>query len=111
MDFDHASVLEYYRTASSDQRLGDVKVPLMLCQALDDPIATRAGVFAKAASAARANENLVLVCTEGGGHLGYQDNSASHRSDAEGRWIERVVAGFLDVARDEAANNAREAKA
>ena len=144
--FDHASVLEYYRTASSDQRLGDVRVPLLMCQvrailwigaavggggvlafvrtparlstrttrvcqALDDPIATRAGVFAKAASAARENENLVLVCTEGGGHLGYQDNSASHRSDAEGRWIERVVAGFLDVARDEAANNAREAKA
>ena len=54
----------------------------------------------KATEAVRTNERLVLVCTEGGGHLGYQD-PASLASDAEGRWIERVVAGFLGVVRDQ----------
>jgi predicted alpha/beta-fold hydrolase len=46
--FDHASVRDYYATASSDQRLGAVRVPLMLCQTLDDPIATSEGIFFKA---------------------------------------------------------------
>lgn len=51
---------DYYKAASSAQRVGDVAVPLLVIQAADDPIAPIAGTPTEAL---RDNPNCILAGT------------------------------------------------
>jgi len=85
--FGYESVDDYYYHASCFRRLEHVNVPLLLVSAADDPMST--GWIP--AREVRENENLLLVYTEHGGHLGWQDADNSGRS----RWVEQVVTEFF----------------
>uniref|UniRef100_A0A7S1J870 AB hydrolase-1 domain-containing protein n=1 Tax=Eutreptiella gymnastica TaxID=73025 RepID=A0A7S1J870_9EUGL len=92
--FGFPSVAHYYAHASSDQRLKDIQVPLLLVNAIDDPIAPGSGI---AYDEVRANPNLVLAVTEHGGHLGWCNRSNPWNGP---RWTEDIAVSFLARALD-----------
>lgn len=81
---------DYYRTASSINRIRTIRVPLLVLHARDDPIVSEACIpWAEA----RANPYLHLVTTTSGGHLGW----FSHKGD---RWYAPVTAKYFASFRD-----------
>ena len=59
---------DFYRDISTIHRIPNIKVPFFIMNTLDDPIVGQAcmdyDVF-------KTNENVILVTTKYGGHLGY----------------------------------------
>ena len=66
--FGFPSVDAYYAASSSRNVISDVKTPLLVVQARDDPIAVSS---ATPRDAIAASEHVLLVETESGGHLGW----------------------------------------
>lgn len=62
------SVDEYYKDASSAQRVKDVRVPLLVINAVDDPIAPADAI---PRTELANNPNCITAITPGGGHLGW----------------------------------------
>lgn len=93
--FGFDSVDDYYRHASSDQRLHLIDVPCMLVNAIDDPIAylgPSAGNLLLPA-ALQTNDQLCLVLTQEGGHLGWCDADEPWKNP---KWIEDLTLQFLE---------------
>jgi len=96
--FGFATVDDYYANASSDQRLHQVDVPLLLINAADDPIAylgPAGGKLLLPSDALASNGNLALVLTQEGGHLGWCDAEEPWKRS---KWIEEVSLQFLEKA-------------
>jgi predicted alpha/beta-fold hydrolase len=68
ISFDWPSVDEYYAKSSSSLSVPDIRVPTLVIQADDDPIAP---IHATPCQHLEANENCILVVTPTGGHLGW----------------------------------------
>lgn len=66
--FGFPSVDAYYEASGSKRRLPGVGVPLLCVQAADDPIAVKEAI---PYDAIRRNENVLLLETRSGGHLGW----------------------------------------
>lgn len=66
--FGFPSVDAYYDASSSRRKIADVAVPLLVVQAVDDPIAVHDAV---PRDEIENNPHVVLVETESGGHLGW----------------------------------------
>ena len=92
--FGFETVADYYSHASSDQRLKDVDVPLLLLSAIDDPIAPGHCI---PWHAARENQNLVMAVTKHGGHLGWCDKDDPFNGC---KWVEEASLSFLGAALD-----------
>ncbi|KAG8460786.1 hypothetical protein KFE25_010841 [Diacronema lutheri] len=90
--FGFNSVDEYYADASSDQRLADVRVPLLVMNAFDDPLAPGNSLPYERV---RRCEHVMLALTAHGGHLGWCDEGAPFGAP---RWVEQTVCDFLRVA-------------
>lgn len=92
--FGWPSVDAYYAGSSSSDSIPDVRIPLLVIQAEDDPIAPL-GAVPRAALA--ANPRCVLALTPTGGHLGW----ASGPDGARGApWSDApVVEYFVGVGR------------
>lgn len=76
----------YYRWASSDHHLKDIRVPLLAFNAADDPVVGHCPLDV-------GNNGLVaLALTNGGGHLGWFE-SAGGKSVR--RWVTRPVLEWL----------------
>lgn len=90
--FGFESVADYYADASSDQRLPSVRVPLLVVNAHDDPLAPGHSL---PYGAFRRSKHVMLALTEHGGHLGWCDEQAPF---GEPRWIERTACDFLAAA-------------
>ena len=95
--YGYASVDDYYASASSDQRLGLVKAPLLCMNAYDDPIAP-GSTMQPALANAKANPNVLMAITAHGGHLGWVDQGDALPWGGPG-WVERAVLGFLEATR------------
>ncbi len=83
-----ASVDDYYRDAASHSRIDKVKVPLLCVSAADDAVVCGLGMPIMESK----NENVAFVLTEGGGHLGWIENSWTGLSEC---WVDRVVDQFF----------------
>jgi predicted alpha/beta-fold hydrolase len=81
--FGYATVGEYYRDASSIDKLLKVRVPLLVVHARDDPIAVNEAV---PYDEARANPYVFMAVTDGGGHLSWFESGG-------GRWFSKPVGG------------------
>jgi predicted alpha/beta-fold hydrolase len=92
--FGFESVDAYYADASSDQRLPAVRVPLLLVNSYDDPLAPG---WTLPYGAARRSEHVMLALTEHGGHLGWCDEREPF---GEPVWAEQTVCAFLGAALD-----------
>ncbi|RYG43407.1 hypothetical protein EON68_00470, partial [archaeon] len=96
--FGYENVWDYYHDASSGRLLHQVRVPLLMLNAEDDPICDTAGV---PLDVVRSNENLVSVITKEGGHVswcqGWFPGTASWDNDAVCEFIAALCAqrGFI----------------
>ena len=69
---------------------------MVLVSAMDDPVVGRQGIPFEAA---RANENLLVVATANGGHLGWCEGLTKGCGfGREPSWTEDVVLDFLNNA-------------
>ncbi|XP_066310302.1 embryogenesis-associated protein EMB8-like isoform X2 [Miscanthus floridulus] len=66
----------YYRRCSSASYVGNVSVPLLCINALDDPLCTREAI---PWDECRANKNIVLATTPNGGHLAFFQGLTARR--------------------------------
>lgn len=93
VSFGWPDVDAYYAGSSSSLSIPDVKVPLLVLQAADDPIAPQEAIPFKALE---ANPNCLLVLTPTGGHLGW----CGGRDGVTGApWSDAAVAEFFTAAR------------
>lgn len=86
------SAEDYWTRASSRPLLGQIRVPTLLVQALDDPFLA-SNCYPR--DAADANPALTLLTPEYGGHVGFVARGGEF-------WSETVAARFLDAALDQA---------
>lgn len=77
---------EYYRASGSVDKLLNVRVPTLIINAEDDPIALKQA-FPKWET--QANEYLCFVTTSTGGHIGWFEAWGE-------RWFPKPIMGFLD---------------
>lgn len=84
-----ASAEDYWRRASSKPFLGEIRVPTLLLQALDDPFLSDACYPYEAAA---SNRHLTLLTPAHGGHVGFIQRGGEF-------WSETVAARFLEAAR------------
>jgi len=64
----HPSIYHYYYDGSCYRYLDNVKIPLLMINAIDDPISDIESV---PTSKIYSNENLIFVLTGTGGHMGW----------------------------------------
>ncbi|KAG0219800.1 hypothetical protein BGX33_000642 [Mortierella sp. NVP41] len=84
--FKYRTVHEYYRMASSSQRILDIKRPFLCLNALDDPIAVSECL---PRDEVRENPFGLLATTARGGHLGWFEGFWSQE-----RWCTKPLAEF-----------------
>jgi predicted alpha/beta-fold hydrolase len=104
--FGFPSVDAYYDASSSRRLIGDVRVPLLVIQAEDDPIAVREAV-PRETIANMKHGNVLLVETSGGGHLGW---SAGKEAPFGAPWPDIGAMQFFEAVRAGVANRAEEKK-
>ncbi len=80
---------DYYDRADARRYLADIRVPVLIVQARDDPFLPQ-GADLKAMVA--ANPRLATAFTDRGGHLGFVEGALPWRPRF---WAEREAAGFL----------------
>uniref|UniRef100_A0A0E0CAW7 AB hydrolase-1 domain-containing protein n=1 Tax=Oryza meridionalis TaxID=40149 RepID=A0A0E0CAW7_9ORYZ len=83
----YETVDTYYRRCSSASYVGNVSVPLLCVNALDDPLCTREAI---PWDECRANKNIVLATTPNGGHLAFFQGLTAGRL-----WWVGAVSEFL----------------
>lgn len=94
--FGFPSVDAYYDASSSRRLIGNVKVPLLVVQAKDDPIAVHSAVPREVIRNMSNNSNVLLVETESGGHLGW---SAGAEAPFGAPWPDEGAMQFLEAVR------------
>lgn len=93
--FGFPSVDAYYEYSGSKNKVGDVAIPLMTVQALDDPIAVADSI---PRDVIKANPNVILLETETGGHLGWE---AGPEAPFGAPWPDEVVMRFFEALLEE----------
>ena len=89
--FGHRNADAYYRTAGSAQRIDKVKIPTLCIQASDDPISLYEAIPFEAIE---NSQNLALIVTQGGGHLGWMCGSSGGILGMEATFIDDTVIDF-----------------
>lgn len=96
--FGYKTVGSYYRHASSIENLLNVKIPLLILHAKDDPIACdKAAPYDEC----EANPWTFMAATGGGGHIGWFEWSG-------GRWFPKPIMAFFKKWIDEGVVGAEE---
>ncbi|PWZ31739.1 Embryogenesis-associated protein EMB8 [Zea mays] len=88
----YETVDTYYRRCSSASYVGNVSVPLLCINALDDPLCTREAI---PWDECRANKNIVLATTPNGGHLAFFQGLTARRL-----WWVGATSEFLSALHD-----------
>lgn len=78
---------DYYRNASSVNRLATIRTPTLILNSKDDPIVSDAGLPYKEA---RRNPYTLLATTTVGGHLGWFQPGGR-------RWFPHIVANYFEA--------------
>lgn len=87
--FGFPSVDAYYEYSGSKNKIGDVRIPLLAVQALDDPIAVAESI---PRDIIEKNENVILIETETGGHLAWE---AGPEAPFGAPWPDALVMQFF----------------
>lgn len=85
--FPFACATDYYRWASSDQALLDIRVPFLAINSADDPIVQ------KIPSKEHENGWTAIAVTPGGGHLGWFEDG--DKFGEARRWISKPILEWL----------------
>jgi predicted alpha/beta-fold hydrolase len=93
--FGYGTADNYYRLASSGPLLGNVRVPTLIIQAVDDPLIPFAPFQAPGV---RENPALRLLASPRGGHTGFLGRRPACPADQDSYWAEcRVVQFFSSL--------------
>lgn len=84
------STEQYYRSQSPKNFVGNIRVPFLSINALDDPIATSRGI---PLDVVQKNPNIVFALTRHGGHLGWFAGPFSFITKK--RWVVRPIIEWL----------------
>lgn len=85
----YSSVADYYREASSQTYIHDIKIPTLIIGSQDDPVAD-AGSLLKMTS----RDNVDLLMTKHGGHLGFLGFGTTWD---EVRWSDQAVGQWIQT--------------
>ena len=88
-------VSEYYRAASSQPFLKDVRVPTLLLHSRDDPLIPWEPLMLPEV---RSNRSLLVGLMSAGGHLGFIERD--RQQDVDRRWAENRVIDFFRFSRN-----------
>ncbi len=88
-------VSEYYRAASSQPFLKDVRVPTLLLHSRDDPLIPWEPFMLPEV---RSNRSLLVGLMSAGGHLGFIERD--RQQDMDRRWAENRVIDFFRFSRN-----------
>lgn len=88
----YLSAEEYYKNASSQNYLHEIKVPTLIIGSEDDPVAASEGLIKKPVS----RDNIDLLMTKHGGHMGFlgfgtQWDEIRWSDQAIGQWIQTLL--------------------
>ncbi|EFN55873.1 hypothetical protein CHLNCDRAFT_145469 [Chlorella variabilis] len=88
----------YYAGSSSSLSIPDVRIPLLVIQAADDPIAPKEAIPFEAL---QANPQCLLVVTPTGGHLGWSGgpDGVTGACSPGAPWTDAAVAEYFTAAR------------
>ncbi|KAI8996732.1 Alpha/Beta hydrolase protein, partial [Gaertneriomyces semiglobifer] len=91
--FKYRTVHEYYRRGSSAQYVPDIRIPMLLFSALDDPIAPKEAI---PTFEVKENPFVVLATTQHGGHLGWFSGVTPKRwfAGPVGEFIRSIVEAY-----------------
>lgn len=89
----YKSKQEYYRTCSSQQYIPEIKIPTLILASKDDPLVDNSPLVK-----IHAPENLDILITEAGGHIGFlgwgtRYDEVRWSDQAVDNWIQRIFAG------------------
>lgn len=87
---DFPSVKHYYQEGSSRFYVPNIKIPYLICNALDDPLIP---VHSIGYEECRRNENVVLALTRCGGHLGWFEGLLPWSKT----WADRVALEWIEA--------------
>lgn len=92
-----ADAAEYYRTASTGDLVGALRVPTLLIHAQDDPMIAM-DAFERRRDLMAANPYLTTVFPDRGGHVGFLQapRVANPAPWMDGYWAENAAVAFLD---------------
>ncbi|XP_048589593.1 monoacylglycerol lipase ABHD2 [Nematostella vectensis] len=85
-------LIEFYQHNSSSNYLHNVKLPLLLLNARDDPIVPEQ-LYVSPKKHVHENPNAMFVVTEHGGHLGYYEGGLIGISDLT--WLDRSLLQYI----------------
>ncbi|GAB1603608.1 monoacylglycerol lipase ABHD2-like [Argonauta hians] len=88
------SVQEYYRWCSSIHYLDNIKIPLLLLNAADDPLVPQDLLRIPKAHAMN-NEKCIMAVTTHGGHLGYLEGGGLFPNEIS--WSDKLIVQYLDT--------------
>lgn len=100
--FPFPTVSEYYRWASSDRSVKDIKVPFLAINSTDDPVVN------SSPANGGGNPNVIMVLTKHGGHLGWFVTGQGREMD---RWTTKPVIEWLKLMGEEVVHEDSEAPA
>jgi len=89
--YGYESVLTYYNEHSCINNLHNVQVPLLLLNAVDDPIVPP---FLLPCEAPQQNHNIMLVTTKYGGHLGFIEGFVLPKPT---HWHEKLALQYFEA--------------
>jgi len=88
--FGYDSVEAYYNDASSDQYLPNVKIPLLILHAYDDPIVNK---YCLPTKEAMDNPFIIFAMVQHGGHVSFPQGCMPFFQN--GSWSESVITQYL----------------
>lgn len=80
---------EYYEKSSASQYVPEIKIPALILCSIDDPV-----VDARALAAIPHRDNLDVLLTQHGGHIGFLGWGTTW---GEMRWCDQAVAKWIDA--------------
>ena len=81
---------DYYLNISCNRHISKIKIPILCVNAIDDNITTSKAI---PYDEIRQNDNIILLCTDRGGHLIWIDNKFHNKLN---QWINKPVIDYLN---------------
>ncbi|XP_056455598.1 monoacylglycerol lipase ABHD2-like [Gadus chalcogrammus] len=91
---DYHSLKEYYETESCVQYMHNISVPLLLVNAVDDPL-VHPSLLAIPRTLADKKANVLFVLTQHGGHLGFFEGAVLLPKPLT--WIDKLIVSYTDT--------------
>ncbi|XP_060605450.1 monoacylglycerol lipase ABHD2-like [Ruditapes philippinarum] len=88
------SAFEYYKRHSSAYVMKNIKVPMLLMNAADDPLVPPP-LYKHPKQFVEKNENCIFMTTKHGGHLGYFEGGLLVPENVT--WLDRVIIEYADA--------------